>query len=578
VSTHDLALSTPSIRERWQPDARTVIAGSLIILFGLLVIPPVIILIRDSFGQVQASGAATGLSLANYEIVLTQQALFATLLNTIAFAAGSTILALALGTLRAWLVERTNTPFSGLAYVGAIASIAVPHVLYTVAWLVVLGKSGPFNTWLLPSLFGDGTVFNVYSMLGMILVEGFLWSPLAFLMLSPIFSRMDPALEEAASMSGAGAIETIRRVTAPLALPGLAAVALLAFTRTFEAFEIPGLVGLPGNVMVLTTRIYFSVNTKIPPDYGVASAFSVVLMLLVIGLLFGYSRLTGQAQRFATVTGKGYRAARLDLGRWKILSSLLLLLDFGLVIFLPLAMLGWVSLLPFYQQPNAEALSQLTLRNFERVLTANSYAGWMSNTLRAAAISAVAVTAVTALAGWFAARGLRGGRLLDQLGTLPLVFPGVVLGVAMLSVFLAVPVGVYGTIWMLVIAYCVRFMPYGMRYGYSGAIQVHRELEEASVTSGASVLGTLRRITLPLLRPSLIACALFVFLLASRELAMSVLLSSPRSGVVAVALFDLWNNGQTPQLAAFGLVWSALMTVIATIFYLLGRRYGVKLY
>jgi iron(III) transport system permease protein len=186
--------------------------------------------------------------------------------------------------------------------------------------------------------------------------------------------------------------------------------------------------------------------------------------------------------------------------------------------------------------------------------------------------------AITALAGWIAGRNGPGGRLLDQLATLSLVFPGICLGVAVMEVWLRVPLPVYGTLWIIGIAYVIRYMPFGMRYVYSAVLQLHRELEEAAGVAGAGMMTTLRRVVVPLLTPALIAGWLFIFLIANKELAIAVLLASPRSQVIAVAIFDQWVNGQGGELAAFGLIWTVLMTIIATLFFVVTRRGGVDVH
>jgi iron(III) transport system permease protein len=189
-----------------------------------------------------------------------------------------------------------------------------------------------------------------------------------------------------------------------------------------------------------------------------------------------------------------------------------------------------------------------------------------------AAGAATGVMALTLVAGWLAVRRRRGAWLLDQLATAPLIFPGIVLGVAMIQIFLAAPIAIYGTLWAFILAFVVRFLPYGMRYASAGVLQIHPELEEAAVIAGSSLGAVLRRIIVPLTAPAILAGWLFVFLIAARDLSMAVILASPSAQPVSVAMFDLWANGQGTELAAFGLVWTAIMTLIAAGFYVIGRR------
>ena len=249
-----------------------------------------------------------------------------------------------------------------------------------------------------------------------------------------------------------------------------------------------------------------------------------------------------------------------------------------IILVMPLLALLWASLLPFVQKMRPKGLSLLTLENYTAVFTTDFYLDLVWNTLFVAAVSATAVMAITLICGWSAVRRRKGAWLLDQLATMPLIFPGIVLGVAVMQIYLNVPLPIYGTIWILIIAFMIRYLPYGMRYSYAGMLQIHHELEEAAGVAGASEMTILRRIIAPLLAPAILSGWLFIFLLAARVLSLPLLLSAPESQVVAVEMFDLWNNGQATELAALGLVWTAVMTAIATVFYYTARRTGAAAY
>jgi iron(III) transport system permease protein len=353
---------------------------------------------------------------------------------------------------------------------------------------------------------------------------------------------------------------------------------MLVFIRTLESFEVPALVGLPGRIHVLTTDIYDTMHLTMPPDLGSASALSVMLLVIVAILLHFYGRLTRNAERFATITGKSFRPAQLDLGRWRYAAAGVLILNFTLLLVLPLIILIWASLLPFYQSFSWPAFRRITTDNYMHVFQSSRYLTLIANTFIIAVVTAVAVMLIASFTAWLSVRKAPGAGLLDQLATMPLVFPGIVLGVGVMQLFLYVPVGVYGTVWIIVWAFVINYMPYGVRYSFAGMLQVHRELEEAASISGAPPVTGFRRIVLPLLSPSLIAGFLFIFLIATRVLSLPVLLSGPSSQTMAVAMFDLWGNGQGPELAALGLLWSLAMTCIAVTFYLVARRSGVGLH
>jgi len=561
----------PTIATLWSRLAvyqTLLLAAVLIVVLAALVLPPFVFLLKASVVDVQRGGEW---SLANFEAVLGSRRFLVTSANSLVFAAGSAVVALAIGWTTAWIVERTNTPLKPLAYLTAIISLGTPYILYVTAWLLLFGKAGPINQ-LYRTLTGTSDVLiNVYSMPGMIMVEGFLWSPLAFLLVGATLRNANPELEEAARVSGAGTWMTIRRVTLRLSLPSILALAMLVFIRAIEAFEVPALVGLPGRISVLTTDIYGNMVAQAPPDIGGASALSVLMLALVLVLLAIYGRLSRHAERFATITGKGFRPRPFDLGRLRYLAAGILVLNFLLLLAVPIAMLAWVSLLPFYQPISTAALALVTLDNYRTVFSPD-HVGLIANTLLVAVATATLAVALTFLAAWLAVRRAPGGWIVERLATIPLVFPGLILGIAVMQLFLHLPIPLYGTLGILIWAFVINYLPYGMRYSAAGMLQIHRELEESAEMCGASPLMRLRRIVAPLLAPALLAGWLFIFLMAARVLSLAILLSGPRSQTMAVTLFDLWTNGQGTELAALGLIWSMLMAMIAAVFYILARR------
>ena len=543
-------------------------AALLIVILAALVVPPIVFLLEASVADPQRAGEW---SLANFTAVLANRRFLATATNSLIFAAGSAALALVIGWITAWIVERTDAPLKPLAYLTAIISLGTPYILYVTAWLLFFGKAGPLNQ-LYRALSGTSDVLlDIYAMPGMIVIEGFLWSPLAFLLAAATLRNANPELEVAARVSGAGIWATIARVTLRLSLPAILALAMLVFIRAIEAFEVPALVGLPGRISVLTTDIYGNMVAKTPPDFGGASALSVLMLLLVLVLLAAYARLSRHAERFATITGRGFRPRPFELGRLRMAAGAVLVLNFLLLLVLPLATLLWTSLLPFYQPFSAAALKLVTLENYRAVFSSD-YLELIGNTLVVAIATATIAVALTFLAAWLAVRHAPGGQLIERLAMIPLVFPALVLGVAVMQLFLALPIPLYGTLAILIWAFVINYLPYGMRYSTSGMLQIHRELEESAQICGAAPLMRLCRIVAPLIAPALVAGWLFIFLMAARVLSLAILLAGPRSQTMAVALFDLWNNGQGTELAALGLIWSMLMAMIAAVFYLCARR------
>ena len=559
---------------RFDVAAGVMIAVSLVTAY--LVLPPLYSVIQTSLFTTKLTGEIDQFTLRYYQDLWTELGVIGPLLNTIYFSIGSAFMATLLGGASAWIVVRTDAPLRGLGYFTAFASFGTPFILYTIGWILLLGKAGPVNYWLKTLLDQTGPVINVYSLPGMIFIEALLWSPFVFLMLAAAFRSMDPSLEEASAACGAQLWQTLRRVSLRLMMPAFFSVILLIFIRSFESFEIPALVGLPGDVRVLTTSIYQDAQ-RLPPQYGSAGAFSVLLMLVVAGTLYLYFRVTREGDRFQTITGKGYRPALIRLGRWRYLAATGLLAYSLVLLVLPFLIILWASVLPFYMQPSIEALGKFTAKNYVTALHFPKITDSIKNSILLGLGSASVVMVLTLFASWVLVRTkMRGRWLLDILTTLPLLFPGIVMGLAILRFYLFVPIPVYGTLWILLIAFVTRYIPYGIRYTHSGLLQLHKELEEAAYTAGASWGNCMRRIILPLMTPSFLGGWVFIFLLSAKELSMSVLLVSPQTPVVSVAIFELWENAQVGELAAFGVIWTTILVSFAILYYLIARRYGIQ--
>jgi len=557
-------------------EAQTWVLVAVSVVTAYLVLPPLYSVIQTSLFTTKLTGELDEFTLSYYRDMFRELQVLGPFLNTVYFSVGSALLATLLGGLVAWIVTRTDSPLRGLGYFTAFASFGTPFILYTIGWLLILGKAGPVNSWLRLFFDQSGPVVNVYSMWGMVFVEALLWSPFVFLLLAASFRSMDPSLEEASAVCGARVWQTLRRISLRLMLPAFFSVLLLIFIRAFESFEIPALVGLPGDIRVLTTSILLDAQ-RMPPTYGRAGAFSVLLMLVVACTLYFYFRMTREASGFHTITGKGYRPALIQLGGWRYVTAAGLLLYSFVLLVLPFLIVLWASLLPFYIQPSWEAISKFTLKNYVTAIHFPKITDSIKNSVLLGLGSASAVMVLTTLASWILVRTkLRGRWLLDLLTTLPLLFPGIVMGLAIMRFYLLVPIPIYGTLWILLVAFVTRYIPYGIRYTHSGLLQLHRELEEAAYASGASWLNAMRRITMPLLTPSFLGGWVFIFLLSAKELSMSILLAGPQTPVVSVAIFELWENGQVGELAAFGVIWTVILVSVAITYYLIARRYGIQ--
>ncbi len=274
---------------------------------------------------------------------------------------------------------------------------------------------------------------------------------------------------------------------------------------------------------------------------------------------------------------EGYQPRLIRLGRWRYVTASLLVVYALCLLVLPFLIILWASLLPFYSHPSIEALSRLTLSNYGIIMKYPKIFDAMRNSVLVGIGSATVVMLLTTLASWIMVRTkLKARWVLDLLTTLPLMFPGIVMGLAILRFYLIVPIPIYATLWILLVAYVTRYIPHGIRYTHTGLLQLHKELEEAALVSGASWLNCFRRVTLPLLTPAFLGGWVFVFLLSTKELSMSVLLAGPRTPVVSVTIFDLWENAQLGELAAFGVLWILILSIVAMTYYLFARRHGIQ--
>lgn len=566
-------VTAPPLRAAARPrtDPVKIVAIVMVAVLAALVVPPFFVLVQNAFFVLNPDGSHGAFTVANFTRLVENDELFKSAVNSVTFAALSTVVALLLGGSLAWIVERTDAPLRGLAYLTTFVSLSVPLIIYVPAWMFFLGPVGPVNDLYRLVSGNGGVIFNVSSMSGMVLIEAFGWLPMAFLMFAASFRSANAELEEAARMSGASVFAMMRRVSIPLAAPAALAAGLFIFVSALTAFDVPKLVGTAASIDVLTTDIYDSIRT-VPPSIGHASAFSLILTAAVAVLMLFYARINRNAARYATVTGKGFRPRPLELGRWRFLGTVLILVNVAIVLVIPLATLMWVAVTPFVRAFRPVAFDTLSMENFVTVLTDKSYIELIVNTMIVAAAAATVTMAIMLVAGWLVARRRAYSGVIDQLATLPLLLPGLVLSVAMMDVALRSPIPLYSTMTIVVIAFTIHYLPYGMRYSFNGALQIHNELEEAAGTSGASWFGTLRRIVVPLILPSIIAGWLFVFLNASRNLSTAIILAGPDTKTIAVAIFDRAINGQFSEVAALGLLWSALMSLFAMAFFVFVRR------
>jgi iron(III) transport system permease protein len=538
---------------------------------------PLGFLIWQSFFTPQTADKAAQFTFGNYVEAYGSPETARLFWNSVQFAIGTSCFSFLVGTGLAWMNERTNTPFKNLFYALSIIPLIIPGILFTVAWILLASpKIGIVNLVLKNWLGFENHLFDIYSLAGMIWVDGLHYSPMAFLLMSAAFRAMDPALEESAMMSGANVFQVAWRVTLRLSWPAIFATMLILFVRALESFEVPALLGLPVGIQVFTSSIYQAVH-RYPSQVGLASAYAVILLAITTVGVYFQSRLSSRGSKYATMTGKGFRPRQIDLGPWRWVTAGIFIVYFMLIVVLPFAVLVWSSFQKFYSVPSWHALQNLTLDPYRFILTYPNLTRSVVNSLMLAFGSATIIMLVTSVICWIVVKTKLPGRwLLDNIASLPMVFPGLVLGLAIMIFYLNFDIGIYGTIWIMFIAYITRFMPYGLRYNTTSMLQIHKELEESAAMSGASWGTTFRRIILPLLKPGLVAGWIYVMIVSIRELSSSILLYSPGTEVVSIVIWELWENGQYVELSALGVLLILALFVLVLVAQWLGKKFGVK--
>ena len=558
-------------------DSKWVLIGVPVALVIWLSLVPLVFLLWQSFLTPETASRPAVFTLENFRTAYFSAETFRLFANSVQYAVGTAVFALGLGTTLAWMNERTNTPFKKLFFALSIIPLVIPGILFTVSWIMLASPRIGIINLMLQGLFNtDYVFFNVYTMTGMIFVDGLHYSPMAFLLMTAAFRSMDPALEESAMMCGASVLQVARRITLKLAWPAALASLLILFVRSLESFEVPALLGLPVGIQVYTSSIYQAIH-QYPSQIGLAAAYAITLLLITSAGIYFQSRLAYQGSKYSTVTGKGFRPRTIDLGPWRYVTAALFIAYFIIIVLLPFLVLVWSSLQKFYSAPSWAALSRLSLDSYRTVLDYPQFWSTVRNSLFLALTTATVIMLVGAVISWVVVRTKIPGRwILDNLASLPLVFPGLVLGLSIMICYLYLDIGVYGTIWILLIAYVTRFLPYGMRYVSTSMLQIHKELEESAAMSGASWGMTFRRVILPLLKPGLLAGWIYVVIVSIRELSSSILLYSPGTEVVSIMIWELWQNGQYVELSALGVMLIILLFCLVMVAQLVGKRFGIS--
>jgi len=530
---------------------------------GAAIMTPVLVVMWRSFTSGKL-GLTVGLNLANYLRVFGDRDIMPMLSNSIVYAAGSALLGTVLGAFLAWIVARTNTPGKALVELLPLYPILMPPIMKNIAWILLLAPRSGILNGMLQHFFGIETlVFNAFTMAGMIWVFGLACVPLGYLFLLPVFLSFDPSLEESAYIAGSKPVHTMFKITFPLAIPAFTSALVLNFLRGLRSFETPVLQGTPGNIKVFVSRVYDSMALEF--NTGLATAYSVVLVVLSVITLYFYIRATRFSERYATITGKGYRVKVIDIGAWKYLTFLAVFLYFLAGIVLPFIVLIVVSMIPYFDYDTfMQFPANAVLTNYYTVMRHPSFVTGLYNSL----ILSVTIAIVTVLAGIVMAFTIyrtraAGTKVFEFIGTLPLAFPPLVLSVGLLIIFIGTPL--YNSLWALGIGLFVAYFPYAFRNASGSIVNIHKELDEAAWVHGARWRHVFFKITLPILKPSVGGALFYIFIEAIRNIDVAVLLTAPGKEYGPVTLFEYFRVGQWAEAAAGGVIYLIILIVAVSV-------------
>jgi iron(III) transport system permease protein len=543
---------------------------SLIAVVGFLTVCPVFMLVLGSLSE--GLGGFGRFTLSKYVQAYTDPAFADILFNTVVFTVGSALLATGLALFLAYLNTRTNIPFKALFGVISLVPMMVPHILFAVSWLLLLNPSnGIINLFLRQVLGLEGSAVNIYSLPGMILVEGLLDLPIAYLVLAPALASFDVSLEESSKVCGAANLRTLLRITLPVLRPAILASVTLVIVRSLASFAVPSVLGIPGRIYVLATHIYQIVATGYAPDYGLAAAVGMSVLAGSVSLIFLYRHLTAESERFVTVSSRGYRPTTIDLkGARYPLFALVAVLSVVLIV-LPVLVLVYSSLVPYTMVPSARAFGLMSWKHWTDVLRDPVSLLSLKNSLLLGVGGASLGIALSVFVCYVIVkvRSTAAG-VLESLSFLSFSFPGIVIGVGFMWFFVRTPL--YATVWALLIGYIATYLPYGLRPLTSAFVQIHSHLEESSRVCGGGTLYTVRRIVIPLLVPGIVSGWILMATMFVRELSLSVVLSRPGTEVLAVQILRFAEDGLWGRLSALGIIMIGISTGLVVVASLIGAR------
>tara|TARA_A100001037_G_scaffold189229_1_gene169413 strand:- start:2888 stop:4576 length:1689 start_codon:yes stop_codon:yes gene_type:complete len=540
-----------------------IITAVVALIVAGAVIVPLAVLFVSSFRVLDPLGWDTVWGFGNYVEMFTDRIIPKAFLNTLIISSGATILATFLGVSLAWINARTNCPGRDYLEPYNLIPFFLSPFVGAIAWHN-LGEpqTGLLNNWVRDLLGIDGAIINVDNIWGVIWVTGIFFAPLVYLFVVGSLRRMDPSLEDSARTTGAGLVRTTMTVTLPLVMPGILSGAIIVFVTSAGEFGVPFKLSAPYGWETLTTQI-FSKAVGDDANHYLGAAMSMALGIITVLLIWVQQRYIAP-RSFTTVTGKGFRPNVLDLGPWKWVAFSYNLMFIAVAVVLPIICLLIVSLHPVWT--GSIVWTDITFINYVKTLF-----WWRPDAISAAtngiinslilSFGGASIAMVMALVISYMIHRTKGFgvRMLDFLSVVPIGFPGIVLAMGVLVTYIQTPI--YATLWILMLAYITRFFPYGQRNISSIMLAISEELDQSSRMAGASWFTTLRRITIPLLKPGLFAGWILLFIIFLRELSISIILFTTGTETLSVGVYYLTNFENEPLTAALSMAQTVMLLI-----------------
>jgi iron(III) transport system permease protein len=534
---------------------------------AVLVLYPIFFLVQASLsvGDPQAR-PPDAYGLENFADLPRYSHIFA---NTVTVAVVATVMAVLFGFVMGWILSRTNVPGrAALEQLMALPYYVTP-LMGALAWSLIGSPSGGFLNQVWRALGGEGHLIDVTTPYGIAWVMALFEGSVAFVMIGAVMKSMDPALEEASQVLGAGRLRTMLRITLPLVLPGVLGAAIFVFAEMLGSFSAALVLGLPSRFYVVTTAMYQLVS-QYPPQFPRAAAMGVSLFAVMFAMVYVYRRVVSRGN-YVTITGKAFRPRVINVGRlrWPLLAVCGAYL--GVAVVLPVLTLLYASV-----QRLATAFPRagnFTLENYRTALSLDAVRSALWNSLLLGVGTASLGVIIMGFLAWMIYRSrLPGVGAIEYVLMFPQAVPRLVFAFGMLWAWLIVPIPIYGTLWLLLIAYLTVFLPLGLRTISGVILQIDRSLEESAQMCGASWSYRLRTVTVPLLRPGLIAAWLLLFIASVRELGASILLMGPGSKVITPAIVESWFSTSTELTAAMALLQTLAVAIALVLLFTVARR------